>query len=418
MVNHKMKILNIGDLNDNVYVLSKFTKAEIHQINFPRKQVDLVTISEKGIEFFDSLLISKQVHRINQIKHKFDLCLVLSWAGARVAYLAGLNYIIYFVGDDIRNPPFAKNKNPQIFLHVKTPYNYNFIEKIFYKKILNSAIACVTASQELFNELKKYRDQNIECIELAIDTTMFNENTQPLNKPKKKFTFFCPQRIGIEKGYDILWDALRLCKSDFEILQSQWFIETSTISEFENIHDPFNKKLLEDVPSQIKFVPLIKREEVPRWFMWADGIIGQLSIGYHGATEMEAAFCKKPVVHYSDPQIKYTVNGEKITAPFLPHSKNPKEVARIIDKVVTSQEFRKKLAEEENKFVKDIGDSKFIASKWDKIFEKMYQKHGTINRKDNFSINSLNIFALLAEKFVYSKTMKKEILKHGGKKNI
>ena len=146
----------------------------------------------------------------------------------------------------------------------------------------------------------------------------------------------------------------------------------------------------------------------------ANGFLGEKYFKDEYFYEMEAAFCKKPVVHYSDPQIKYTVNGEKITAPFLPHSKNPKEVARIIDKVVTSQEFRKKLAEEENKFVKDIGDSKFIASKWDKIFEKMYQKHGTINRKDNFSINSLNIFALLAEKFVYSKTMKKRNIEAWG----
>ena len=86
-----MNILAIGDLGDNILILKKISNLKIHLINFPRKQAELLTYSGEGLEFFDSLFISKQVKKIKEIKDGFDLCLVMSWAGARVAYLAGLN---------------------------------------------------------------------------------------------------------------------------------------------------------------------------------------------------------------------------------------------------------------------------------------------------------------------------------------
>ena len=67
-----IKILSIGDIADNMVILKKFAKnSQIHIINFPRKGVDLITISEKDIEFFDSILISKQVKKIKEIKDDF-----------------------------------------------------------------------------------------------------------------------------------------------------------------------------------------------------------------------------------------------------------------------------------------------------------------------------------------------------------
>ena len=39
----------------------------------------------------------------------FDFAIVNTWAGARLAYLTGLDYFIYFVGSALRVPPFIKN---------------------------------------------------------------------------------------------------------------------------------------------------------------------------------------------------------------------------------------------------------------------------------------------------------------------
>ena len=63
-----MKILAIGDTADNIRTLQKFSKkSKIHLINFPRKQAALKTLSD-DVEFFESLLISKQVKKIKKIK--------------------------------------------------------------------------------------------------------------------------------------------------------------------------------------------------------------------------------------------------------------------------------------------------------------------------------------------------------------
>ena len=85
-----------------------------------------------------------------------------------------------------------------------------------------------------------------------IDSTLFSENSKPLIKQKEKFTFFCPQRMGIPKGTDILWEALKFCKSDFEILQVDW---RDNGTEEEN---RTSLRLRENLPSQVKLIPRMK----------------------------------------------------------------------------------------------------------------------------------------------------------------
>ena len=113
-----IKILAIGDLANNFVILRKYVKhSQIHIINFPWDTASKLTDS-KDVEFFDSLKIKDQIEKINEIKDDYDLIIVNTWAGARLAYLTGLDYIIYFVGSALRVPPFIKNprleylKNP------------------------------------------------------------------------------------------------------------------------------------------------------------------------------------------------------------------------------------------------------------------------------------------------------------------
>ena len=94
-----MKILAIGDTADNLHMLKKFAKnSEVYLIDFPKKGDTLISMVSGGREYFESLLISKQVKKIREIKDDYDLCVVMTWAAARVAYLSGIIYIMYFTG--------------------------------------------------------------------------------------------------------------------------------------------------------------------------------------------------------------------------------------------------------------------------------------------------------------------------------
>ena len=87
---------------------------------------------------------------------------------------------------------------------------------------------------------------------------MFNENVKPLKRKKTKFTFLSPQRIGLAKGIDIIWKAIELTKTDFEVLQVEWFLGQRT-NEEKNV----NKKLIQNIPKKVKLIPIFKREDIP-----------------------------------------------------------------------------------------------------------------------------------------------------------
>jgi len=402
-----IKILAIGDTADNIVSLKKFTKkSKIHLINFPRKQAALLTYSSDDVEFFDSLLISKQVKKINSIKKNYDLCLVMSWAAARVAYLAGLNYIMYFVGSDITTPPFVKN--PSVDYLKNAVYNLNFIERRFYRKVFDTAIACITVTEEYFNHLKKYRKDAIRMDRILVDTTLFNDKIMPIDLPKTKFTFLSAQRIGLEKGHDIIWQALKLCKSDFEVVQVKWFIERNSEEK------ELNRVLIEQTPSQVRFIPLIKRQDVGRYFMWADAILGQMRVGIQGGIERDAAFCKKPVLCFSDPTKMTLLDGKEILPPFLPHSNNPQEIADLIDKLVTDSEFRNNLAKNEFEYVKELSSPEKVIADWENIFERLLKKHKKITRGTSLMFKIENVFANIAERVIYTRTMKTKNIQSWG----
>ncbi|NDB33114.1 MAG: glycosyltransferase family 1 protein [Nitrososphaeria archaeon] len=406
-----MKILAIGDTADNIFTLKKFAKkSTIHLITFPRKQDALFTNLDGDTEFFDSLLISKQVKKINSIKHNFDLCVVMTWAAARIAYLADLNYIMYFVGDDIRTPPFEKK--PKLSYLNQPAFKRNLIERYFYGKIFRSAIACVTTGHELYQILKQYREDAIRVDRIAVDVKLFNENVKPIDLPKSKFVFLSAQRFSLEKGMDIIWKALKLCKSNFEVWQVKWFIQNT---EEERLA---NEQLMTDVPSQVKFIPLIKRDELARYFVFADAILGQMRSGAQGAIERDAILCKKPVLTYTDPSRPTFLDGKEVIPPFLPRSKDPQELAKLIDQIVESKEFREKLANAEYEFVKNLSHPDYVIAEWEQIFEKYIIQCMSITKKTSPIYKKLEyIVALLLEKLVYTRTMREKNIRAWGKEN-
>jgi glycosyltransferase involved in cell wall biosynthesis len=403
-----MKVLAIGDTADNIYTLQKFAKNfSIHLINFPRKQASLKTLSD-DVEFFDSLLIHKQIKKIEKIKKEYDICIVMSWAGARVAYLAGLNYIMYFVGGDIMTPPFLKNAK---LSYAKEPSNnLNFFERKFYKKVFDSAIACITLTDEYFNQLKNFRKDAIRLDRIAVDTIFFNPNIGKAELKKPKFTFLSAQRIGLEKGFDIIWKALKLTKLDFRVLQVEWFIENT------NEEEKFKEELLKTKPDQVEFIPLIKRSELGSYFIYADAILGQMRSGTQGGIERDAAYCRKPVISYCDKKQVVTIDGEKIIPPFLPNSNSPQDLANILDRVVEDEQFREKLAENEYEYIQNLSDPELVTREWEKIFQKYVKIHGNIDRETNqLKLKLEKIFAEIIEKIIYKKKMRKKNIESWGK---
>ena len=394
-----LNILVISDVGNYFKTVSKFVKkSKIHIINFPKDGAGIYTYDE-DYELFENYKVRDQVEKINQIKKKFDLAVVMG-AGERIAYLADLNFISYYVGRDIDAPRFIKNSK-EIWYN-EPLHKLNFLERRFYKKTFEFAIAHI-APTWVFEHLKQYSGKNIKMDLKPIDSTLFSENSKPLIKKKEKFSFFCPQRMGIPKGTDILWEALKFCKSDFEILQVDW---RDNGTKEENLT---SLRLRENLPHQVKLIPMIKRKEMPSYYQWCDAVIGNLRIGSFEYVELEAVISKKAVINFTNESIKIVFNGEEIDSPFIPKKNDPKTIAQIIDKIVLSNQFREDLFEKEYKFVKNISNPEKAGEWWDSLFEKEAKSHSSISKKSSKISQKFRMLNFLIANRLYYKKLKRII---------
>tara|TARA_B100001750_G_scaffold248143_1_gene277090 strand:+ start:1006 stop:2211 length:1206 start_codon:yes stop_codon:yes gene_type:complete len=392
-----IKVLAIGDIGNYLVTISKYVKkSKIHIINFAKDGAGKFTYDE-NYELFENYKVVDQVKKINEIKKDYDLALVMG-TGERIAYLADLNYISYYVGRDIDAPRFIKNSKEPWY---KEPlHRLNFLERRFYKKTFDSAITHI-APTWVFEHLKKYSSKCIKMDRKPVDLTLFENVPTSLSKKKEKFTFFCPQRMAISKGTDILWKALRYCKTDFKILQVDWRDMTT---------DEENKtslRLRENLPPQVELIPMIKRKDMPSYYYRADAVIGNLIIGSFEFVELEAVICKKPVISFTDKSLKIILEGTELQSPFLPEDNDPKIIAEIIDKIVLSEDFRETLYKKEYEFVKEITDPNKAAEWWDSLFEESIRKFSSINRKSSTTCIKFRMLLFLIANRLYYKKLEK-----------
>lgn len=394
-----LNILVISDVGNYFKTVSKYVKnSKIHIINFPKDGAGVYTYDE-NYELFDNYKVDEQVKKINEIKNDFDLAVVMG-SGERIAYLSDLNYISYYVGRDIDAPRFIKNSKEPWY---KEPlHKLNFFERRFYKKTFDFAVAHI-APTWVFEHLKKYQGNNIKMDLKPIDLSLFNDNLESLEKKKEKFTFFCPQRMGIPKGTDILWKALEYCKSDFQILQVDWR-DTGTDEE-----NRTSLELKENLPSQVKLIPMIKRKEIPSYYKWCDAVIGNLKIGSFEYVELEAVMSKKPVINFTDKKIKIFYDEKEIESPFIPRDNDPEKIAEVIDKFVLSEQFKEKVFVKEYEFVEKISDPEKAGKWWDSLFEKLVKDYPSINRKSNKMNVKLRMVSFLIANRLYFNKIKKII---------
>ena len=239
--------------------------------------------------------------------------------------------------------------------------------------MFNNAVSCVACDMELFTSLSKYTKDG-KLINWIADPKKFNPHITPINLPKEKFVIFSPQRIGLDKGSEIIWEALRKCKTDFKVLQVNWVHDESEYSEI-------NKKLLQNIPNYVEFIPKIPRVDLPRYYAFADAILGQMKIGILSNIEREAALCKKPVICYNDPKFYTKLKNKKLNSPFLPKSQDPNDIALLIDKIVKDKKFREELAEREYNFILEITNPENAIKEWENLFFDLYQTYDSINSK-------------------------------------
>ena len=392
-----INVLAIGDVGNIISTLSKFTKkSKIHLINFHKDGAGIFTYNE-DVETFENYKVKDHVEKINSIKNNFDIAITMG-TGERIAYLADLNYIPFYVGRDIDAPRFEKNSSED--WSEEPLHKLNFLERRFYWNSFNSAIVHV-AYGWVFGHLKKYTKNGIKLDMVPIDTTIFHPRVTPIKKEKKKFTFFSPMRMEKFKGTNLLFDALKICKSDFEIIAVDHFGE-ATKEEIE-----FKNKLLANMPKQVKLIQPVKRSEMPRYYTFADAVLGNFYLGMSELVTLESVMCGTPVIQYSDENKEIIVNDEKLKLPFLPHSKNPKEIAKIIDNFVESPQFRIESYNQQLEFVKKTSDPNKCAEWWDNLFENMIKRHKSIMKnssKFNMKLRMLNF--LIANRLYFYKLKK------------
>jgi len=396
-----INILAIGDVGNILATLRKFTKTKIHIINSPKDDAGLFTYDD-SYELFENYKVQDQVKKINEIKNNFDFCITMG-AGERIAYLADLNYISLYVGRDIDAPRFIKNPTEEYF--TEPIHTLNFLERRFYRRVFDSAIAHI-GGRWLLPDLKKYSKNYIRLDRVIIDPTLFNDTIKPIDKKKEKFTFFCPQRLGLGKGTDILWEAIKYCKTDFDIIQVDW----RGVSQDQD--KKTSLKLRESRPKQVKLIPMIKRNEITKYYAWADAVIGNLRMGYFENIELEAIFCKKPVISYVNKSIQYILENKQLESQFLPTSNEPKEIAKVIDRVVESKEFRDNLLKKEREFVLEIANAEKIAKWWDSLFEQMATKHKSIHKNSSKFALKFNLILFLIGNRLYTKKIFKPKRRH------
>ena len=392
-----IKVLAIGDVGNYLVTISKYVKkSKIHIINFAKDGAGKFTYDE-NYELFENYKVVDQVKKINEIKKNYDLALVMG-TGERIAYLADLNYIPFYVGRDIDAPRFEKNSSED--WSEEPLHKLNFLERRFYWNSFNSAIVHV-AYGWVFGHLKKYTKNGIKLDMVPIDTTIFHPRVTPIKKEKKKFTFFSPMRMEKFKGTNLLFDALKFCKSDFEIIAVDHFGE-ATKEEIE-----FKNKLLANMPKQVKLIQPVKRSEMPRYYTFADAVLGNFYLGMSELVTLESVMCGTPVIQYSDENKEIIVNDEKLKLPFLPHSKNPKEIAKIIDNFVESPQFRIKSYNQQLEFVKKTSDPNKCAEWWDNLFENMIKRHKSIMKNSSkFSMKLRMLNFLIGNRLYFYKFKK------------
>ncbi len=351
---HKSKILIVNDLASTAYSFKQHLTSEIDVIYFGKEKVISLV---KNPMFFASNDFTSQVNEIKKLSSKYDLFVSLGWLASSICYLAGVNYIMYFV--DVYIEPQYRIRKKMSF------YKKHFLSELF-EDTLQQADRVVTGGKINTEILKKYREDVKQIFPLT-DPEMFNTYAEKIDLGESKFVFLSPARIEEEKGQILMWDAIRLTHSDFVVLQTDWGMD-------KYYQDAIIKK-----PEKVKIIPKIKREEMPSYYVSSDAVLGQIALYHSSNIEREAILCGKTVFT----QISHKLTDDE---PFYSKDKDPREMAKYIDRIVEDRNFRDELAKKQNEWVRKTFDNKQIASEWEKTFDDVIKNKNVHQIKLKYKI--------------------------------
>lgn len=332
----------VHDSSSFAFILQKYFPGSVNAIYFSKHDA----ISQvKDPLFFVKKGIASQISQIREISKNYDVFLCYGWPAAAICYLAGVNYGMVF---------FDAYINPEYRIRKKLSPIKEFILQDIYKSTIECATFVVAGLRHDAEILKKYRPDT-RIIHQLIDEEMFNQNVKRIDLGQGKFTFFSPQRLEPDKGQLIMWDAIRLAKSDFVVLQTDWGL------------GEYYEKALKTKPDNVKIIPKVKRENMPSYLASADALLGQISRTSVGSTEREAALCNTPVFCYAP----YSFSNND---PVYKESKEPKDIAEYIDRMVTDKNFRDELRKKQGEWVRNTFDNKKTIKQWQDVFEDAISK--------------------------------------------
>ena len=350
----RLRILLVHDSASFAFILQKHLPADVSAIYYSSH--DAISQVRDPL-FFVKNGIKSQIRQIKDLSKKYDVFLCYGWPAAAICYLAGVNYGMVF---------FDAYIDPENRIRKKVSTIKQLILQDIYKSAIECATFAVAGLPHDAEILKKYRSDT-KIIHQLIDENMFNPNVKKINLGQEKFTFFSPQRIEPDKGQLIMWDAIRLTKSDFIVLQTDWG------------SGEYYEKSLATKPDKVKIIPKVKRENMPSYLASVDALLGQISKTSVGSTEREAALCNTPVFCYAP----YSFSEDD---PVYKESKKPTDIAEYIDRMVRDKDFRDKLRIKQGKWVRDIFDNKKTVKQWLDVFGEASNKKITYKIKFRHSL--------------------------------
>lgn len=344
---NKLRILLVHDSASFAFILQKNFPGHVDTIYFSAHEV----ISQvKNPLFFVRNGIASQINQIKDLAKRYDIFLCYGWPAAAICYLAGVNYGMVF---------FDSYIDPEYRIRKKVSRIKELILQDIYKEVIKKATFTVAGLPSDGEILKKYRT-DVKIIFQLIDKDMFHPNVEKIDLKQEKFTFFSPQRIDPGKGHLIMWDAIRLTKSDFVVLQTDWG------------SGEYYEKVIATKPDKVKIIPKVKRENMANYFVSVDALLGQISPSSVGSIERESALCNTPAFCYAPDS--FSEND-----PMYKESREPSEIAKYVDRIVTDKNFRDELREKQHKWVIDVFDNEKTIKQWKQVFEE------AINKKTNYT---------------------------------
>lgn len=349
-----LKILIVNDFASNASLFEKYLPCKVDVIYFDKH--DVITSSKNPL-FFEKEQYTYRVNKIKELSKNYDLFVCFGWIAAAICYLANVNYLMYFV--DVYIDPSQRIRKKMSAVQKKIILD-------LYKETLACSTIVVSAHKYHTRQLKKYRN-DVREIFPYVDFEMFDGQSKKINLDEEKFIFFSPQRLEKIKGQDLVWQAIKLAKSNFVVLQTEWGSKE------------FLEEILKNKPESVKLIPKINREDMASYYVSVDALLGCISPAYAPGIEREAILSKIPVFCYSP--IGFTDND-----PFFSKSKEPKDIADYIDKLVLDKEFRKNLQSRQTEWITKTFDSHKLSEEWIDVFEEALRKPVHYKTKTKFKL--------------------------------